>query len=250
MAVEELPAAHRATEQSQHFHELMKLIRSRTDATAKGLAAVGTAAVSAIGYRTLADVFPFPGPFMSGHSLSLAGFAVVGLAAGIVAMVFAVIKLVQRFEAIAETIITYADAERTQERSGLQSSEFETLTREYKGMAKLNQVDSLAAYNARAHRLERIADASPGSEHAGELRARADAIRAEILAVQDRAVVYILRERAKQAFFHRKAIIYLLVFLGGWYLTALCADGLQSERAKLEADSRAPVQGSSRLISH
>jgi len=206
----------------------MTLIRGRTDATAKGLAAVGTAAVSAIGYAKLADIFPYHGPW----------YAVVGLAVGLVAMVFAVVMLVRRFERLADTVITYADAERTRTQSELGDPESTILTREYKEMAKLNGVKSLRAYNARAHRFERIADVSSESETASALRARADAIRAEVQATQDRAVVFILRDRAKRAFFHKKAIVLLLVFLGGWYSTALFADKLQAERDRAEASSK------------
>jgi hypothetical protein len=228
MAVEQLPAAQRATEKSEQFRELMTLIRGRTDATAKGLAAVGTAAVSAIGYAKLADVFPYHGPW----------YAVAGLAVGLVAMVFAVVMFVRRFEKMADTVITYADVERTRTQSELGDSESAVLTREYKEMAKLNGVESLRAYNARAHRFERIADASPAPERASALRARADVIRAEVLATQDRAVVFILRERAKRAFFHKKAIALLAVFLIGWYGTALCADALDAKRTESEAAGR------------
>jgi hypothetical protein len=222
MADEELLAAQRATERAEHFRGLMTLIRGRTDATAKGLAAVGTAAVSAIGYASLADFFPFDGPPIAG----------AGLFAGLAAMVFSVIKLVQRFEDSADTIITYADAERTRERSQLGPPEFTTLTKEYEAMAKLNQVDSLRAYSARAHRFERIADACADPALAATLRARADAIQAEVQAVQDRAVVFILRERAKEAFFHKKAIRLLILFLVGWYGTALSADAIRAERSE------------------
>lgn len=225
MAVEQLPAALRASETSEHFRDLMTLIRGRTDVTAKGLAAVGTAAVSAIGYAKLADVFPYYGPW----------YALVGLGVGLAAMVFAVVMLVRRFEDLAQTVITYADAERTRTKSELDHQEFTTLTREYEEMAKLNGVKSLRAYNARAHRFERIADASPDTTTASALRARADAIRAEVLATQDRAVVFILRERAKRAFFHKKAIALLAVFLLGWYGTALAADALEAKRADSEA---------------
>ncbi len=203
----------------------MTLIRSRTDATAKGLAAVGTAAVSAIGYAKLADFFPYHGPLI----------AAIGLGVSLVMMVVAVILLVRRFESIAETIVTYASAERTKWVSGLKDPEYKTLTTEYGEMARLNWVGSLSAYNARAHRFERIADASSNPETATLLRARADVIRAEVLATQDRAVVFILRERAKQAFFHKRAIGLLVLFLVGWYGTALSADALQAKRADAEA---------------
>jgi hypothetical protein len=235
MPNEQLLAAQRATEKSGHFRGLMTLIRSRTDATAKGLAAVGTAAVSAIGYATFADFFPYRGP----------AIAVAGVVLGLAAMITAVVKLVQRFERLAETIITFPDAERTKDRSGLDDDEYETLTAEYKGMAKLNEVDSLRAYYARAHRFERIAETAGDQGTANLLRARADTIRVQVMVAQDRAVVFILRERAKTAFFHKTAIGYLVLFLIGWYGTALSADAIQSKRAESEpsAPAAAAVSG-------
>jgi hypothetical protein len=224
MPAEQFLAAQRATEKSEHFRVLMTLIRSRTDATAKGLAAVGTTAVGAIGYATLADFFPYRGP----------AIAVAGIGLGLLAMITAVVKLVQRFERLAETIITFPDAERTRRRSDLGDDEYRKLTVEYGEMAKLNEVGSLRAYYARAHRFERIAETSADQATANLLRARADTIRVQVMGTQDRAVVFILRERAKLAFFHRTAIAYLVLFLIGWYGTALSADAIQSKRAESE----------------
>lgn len=224
MPDEQLLAARRATEKSEHFRGLMTLIRSRTDATAKGLAAVGTTAVGAIGYATFADFFPYRGP----------AIAVAGVVLGLVAMVVAVVMLVQRFERLGETIITYPDAERTKRKSDLEEDEYETLTAEYNEMAKLNEVESLRAFYARAHRFERIAETSADPETARLLRARADTIRVQVMGTQDRAVVFILRERARLAFFHRKAIGWLVLFLIGWYGMALSADAIQSKRAESE----------------
>jgi len=229
MPDDQLLAAQRATEKSAHLRGLMTLIRSRTDATAKGLAAVGTTAVSAIGYATLADFFPYRGP----------AIAVAGIGLGLVVMVTAVVRLVQRFERLAETIITHPDAERTKAQSDLDDDEYETLTIEYNGMAKLNEVESLRAYYARAHRFERIAETTGDEVTASLLRARADTIRVQAMATQDRAVVFILRKRARLAFFHKKAIGYLVLFLIGWYGTALSADAIQSKRAESEPSTPA-----------
>ena len=207
----------------------MTMIRSRTDHTTKGLAAVGTAAVTAIGYAKLADVFPYHGP----------SWSIPVLVLGLSAMVVAVVRLVQRFERIGDTIITYADIQRTLDCNRLEEPERTTLEREYKNMAALNGVETLRAYNARAHRFERIADRAD-SGTASSLRARADAIRAEVLATQDRVVVFILRERAKTAFFSPRVVLWLVVFLLGWYSTALAADVLQAHRS----ESPEPSKGS------
>jgi hypothetical protein len=222
MTVERLPAAQRATEQSQLFRELMTLIRSRTDATAKGLAAVGTAAVSAIGYTKFTQIFPYHGPL----------WALLLLGCGAVAMITAVIFLVKRFDRIADTVLTFSNAEKTCTENGLNEDEEAILKREYEGTAELNEVASLQAYNARAHRFERIADATADEDAASLLRARADVIRAEVLATEDRAVVFILRHRAKTAFFNLWAVLLLLLFFFGWYATGLAANALEAKRAE------------------
>jgi hypothetical protein len=235
MAFEPLPAAKRATEQGERFQKAAEAIRSRTDLTAKGLAGLGTGAVTAIGYTKFADVFPYGGPWWSVPILVL----------GVVAMIGAVVFLVLRFQKVGEPIRTSADLVRTFEMNALSAPEQEKLKADYKSTAKLNGVRSLLAYQARAHRFERIADRETTDAKANSLRARADVIRGEVLTTQTRAVALILRERAKEAFFSWAAAGLLLVFILGWYGTALAADAIQSERtdrvnaAKLCAETQA-----------
>lgn len=224
MSFEPLPGAKRATEQTERFRAVADKIRTRTDATAKGLAAVGTAAVTAIGYTKLADVFPYGGPC----------WAVVILPLGVIAMVAAVVYLVLAFEGVSKTIATNSDKQGTRDLNSLDAEDQKEIAKAYDQTARLNDVPSLRAYEAKAHRFERIADTlNPASAavRINDLRAHADQIRAEVLATQDRAAVFILRRRAKSALFGGPTVFWLVIFVIGWYGTALAADAMEGERS-------------------
>ena len=63
-------------EQATRFAEAADKIRARSETAAKGLAAVGTTAVGAVGFAKFADVFPIPVHFGWLYVLILvAGFA-------------------------------------------------------------------------------------------------------------------------------------------------------------------------------
>ncbi len=224
MSFEPLPAAKRAADQSERFRAAADQIRQRTDTTVKALGTVGTAAVAAIGYAELADVFPWAGP----------GWAILLIVLGPVAMIAAVVLLIHRFEDVSKTIATSSDKQRTKELNGLGEEDQAEVAKVYEQAAILNEVPSLQAYEARAHRFERIADSlNPATDSARreELRAQADLIHAEVLATQNRAAAFVLRRRAKNALFSRETIAWLALFVAGWYLTALAADVIESRRS-------------------
>jgi hypothetical protein len=221
VAVEALLAAKRATDRAERHRTATESIRSRTDLTAKGLAAVGTAAVSAVGYAKFADLFPYGGPW----------WAVVLLVVGVMAMIVAFVLLSKRFSSASEVIPTTIDPEKTFALNELDEREKEIVRSAYKGMADLNEVDSLEAYQARGHRFERIADRlEPDDKLVDPLRARADLVMSEIQAVQARVGALILKKRAKEATTGRATVVLVVLFIVGWYLTALGADKLESQR--------------------
>lgn len=222
----------RATDQAQRFREAVEKIRTRTDATAKALGAVGTAAITAIGYAKLADVFPLTG----------SRWPLVWLIVGALLMIAAVLMLVTRFQGASESIVTSADLAETIELSGFKGGEGPTedggiLRRAYEREAKLNEVGSLAAYQARAFRFQRIAER--GSTNSADLEKRAEVIFAEVLATQMRATALIVRHRAKTAVFSRWTALFIFLFVAGWYMTALSASAVQSRRTgEIEAVKR------------
>jgi hypothetical protein len=216
-----LPGAKRASEQGERFRSAIEKIRSRSDTTAKGLAAIGVAAVTAIGYARFADVFPYGGPV----------WALACLFVGVVLMIVAVVYLVYRFNDAGQSIVTSADAEETIALNSFDQKEKQVVRKSYRRIAKLNGVESLKAYQARAHRFERIAERRD-EKQAAALRARADLIMSEVLATQDRAGALVLRRRSQRSVFGLGTLLGLLLFVGGWYGTALAADALESKRIK------------------
>jgi hypothetical protein len=198
----------------------MEKIRSRSDLTAKGLAAVGTAAVGAIGYKEFANAFP-----AEGHWLIF-----VCLFLGPVLMICAVVALIVRFSRAGESVLTNADVEHVVEVNHLDPGQRDLVEEKYSQMAKLNEVDSLGAYQARGFRFERIADRRPAAE-ADPVRQRADQVHGEVLATQSGVAALIVRDRAKKAM-TGWTIVWIFLFAGGWYSVSLSADALSAERTE------------------
>lgn len=214
------PAIERANQSTKNFTDGIAQIRQRADYAAKGLAGIGTAAITAIGYTKLADVFPYGGPCWAPWLLG----------AGVVAMVIAVVFLVRRFYGASESVITKSDIDQTVSLNGLSEKEKKTLTEAYMDMAELNGLDTLRAYEARGQRLERIADRF-GDTEGRRLHEQAQLIFAEIKAAQARASAFVLRERSTRAIFSLRTYAFVGLFVLGWYSVALSADALQSKRS-------------------
>jgi hypothetical protein len=221
MATEGRPGAKRAEDLSGQYRDAAGAIRERTDTTVKALGAVGTAAVTGLGYAELADFFPFGGPW---------GMWAVAIL-GVVVMVGALLMFLRRFQGVGESIVTTSDPTRTAELNGLKPEEVQKLESIYLQTASLNGVETLRAYLARAHRFERLADRAD-KDRAAELRQRADLIQVEVKATKDRATMVLVRERARAALFARTTALWLLLFVGGWYLTAVAADAMESKRSE------------------
>jgi hypothetical protein len=232
MATEQLPGTKRAADHAQRFRDAMEAMRSRTDLTAKGLAAVGTAAVGAVGYAAYTDAFPAEGPFL----------AFVFLFLGPLLMIVAVLALVVRFNRASESVLTSTDIDHMVTVNDLDEQQRRLIEEKYERMASLNEVESLRAYQARSFRLDRIADRLPAAK-ADPFRQRADLIQGEVHATQTQVAALIVRSRARNAM-TGWTLAWILVFVGGWYSAALSADALGAERseeieiAKACADAR------------
>jgi hypothetical protein len=222
MAEGGLPGSQRATDQATRYREAVEKIRQRTEYTSKGLAAIGIAAITGIGYTKLADVFPYGGPC----------WAIAALGIGVLLMIAAVLLTVLRFEGASESVFTSARLDQTFDRNDIgekDKEEKDLIATVYSDTAGLNGADSLLDYERRGRRFERIAERSDETRGAA-LRARADQIFTEVLATQDRAAALLLRKRARDAVFGLATLGLLVLFVAGWYSTALGADALQSER--------------------
>jgi hypothetical protein len=109
----------------------------------------------------------------------------------------------------------------------------------YERTWKLNGVKSLSAYQARAHRFQRIADRAADPGRATSLRATAERVRAEIQATQARAALIVIRRRVNRALMGKAAKGYISLFVGGLLLFGISADKLDSERSARVAASKA-----------
>lgn len=213
--------AERASQNAEQFSKAIETLRGRSDLAAKALGGVGTAAITALGYAKLTDLFPYGGPL----------WAVALLIVGPAAMVVALWFLTRGFYAATQSLITSSDVEQTASRNGgMDDAEQELVERAYEDTAKLNGVKTLRAYEARAQRFERIAERAPEAR-AKILGEAATRIAAEVAATQARAATFVLRRRSTRALFAKRTLLFLLIFVAGWYGTALAADALQSERS-------------------
>ena len=97
-------------------------------------------------------------------------------------------------------------------------------------MGGLNGVESLAAYQARAHRFERIAERGECVD-AATVEARAELIYSEVAMTQARVGALIIRGRANRATLGAGLFVCIALFVAGWYMTALSADSLESKRS-------------------
>jgi hypothetical protein len=220
VAEETLPGTSRANTHSERFRDVMNQMRSRTDLTAKGLAAVGTAAVSAIGYAKLADVFPYGGPL----------WALLALIAGMLGMIVAVVVLVRRFFGASQVMITSPDLRETAKLNELDTAETELLEKAYDDSARANKVNTLVELEEQGRALEEDALKEDDPDKAKSGHRQAERILAEVQAAQDRGAAFIVRRRATYALFGWPSLLLLALFAFGWYGTALGADALESNR--------------------
>jgi hypothetical protein len=215
-------------------------LRQRSDLAAKLLASGGSTLVTAIGISKFADLWPFPGGIWSGVAI-----AVVVL--GFAAMVFAVFAIAYRHWKLHQPTPFRSNLGLMEEQKELSDSELKLVEPIYEEFARLNQVESMETYEARAHRFERIARWLPDTE-AGRVRGDSTLMQTEVLATLARAKLRVLRDRATVAVRGKGAIWLYGLFAAGVLAFGLGADWLQSERtdkvtvAKACADARAVSQ--------
>jgi len=226
-----------ASAQAQRFRDGAEAIRQRTDLTAKTFGGLATTAVSALGIAKFADVFPMPPgewPWT------------IGLIGGFVLMLAVVGLFTARLWKVSEPIILRSSAKAMLRKPGgeLRDDDEEKIVEDiYNEVAELNRAPSLRAYEARAHRLLRIADRSD-DQRAAKLGARASTIIGDILATESRALMIIVRRRATHAVGDKKAMVAYALFIVGIAGFGVSANRLDSERtgsvniAKACADAR------------
>jgi hypothetical protein len=155
-------------------------------------------------------------------------------------MGFAIIAFVLRIWKLQEPIALRSDLALI---TDLSQAELQLIAPLYQEVATMSDAPSLSAYEARAHRFERIAKWLPPAD-ATQVRGEADLIQREVAATQARARVRALRARVTEALRGRGAVALYVLFVLGVIALGLAADWLLSERtdrivvAKACADAR------------
>jgi len=203
------------------FRDVADKIRERADATAKAVGALGSALLTAVGITKIGDFWPLPDTDQ--------GWLAAGTVVGSFVVMAAVLAFFTfRLWRMNEPLVYATDvSEMPDLRSKAERAEVE---RVYKQMWELNRVPSLRAYEARAHRLYRVADRTVDPAEAARIRADADLIAAEIGATQSRAALSVIRRRAANALKGKKALFSYAAFVLAAIAFALATDWLESER--------------------
>ena len=207
-----------ASEQVKRAREVIEAIRKRADLSAKALAAIGGGALGAISLDKVGDLSPtdWDGSTVMWAILLLVGF--VFMAAAIVAFVI-------RLEAVNRPVVMSSRLNRLD----LEGAEQALVAQAFADMADLNDAPSLRAYEARAARLDRIADRSDEAR-APDLRRRAARIRAEVKATHARAASDVVRARGAKALTGKDAIRWYAAAVLGFVVFTIGVDHLESER--------------------
>ena len=221
----------------QRWREAADKLRTRVDVTAKALGGIGTTAATAVGISRIGDLFPVPPGWVSWlwFSLALAGFA--GLASAILIVTF-------RLWSVNKPIFMRTDPDAMKSQGDVDERERDAIRLVYQQMADLNRVPSLSAYEARAHRLARVAERTGDEAERKRLEAKSAEIGADIQATFALAALRVIRKRTSNAVRGAGSIVAYVLLFGGLVLFALGTDYVASERteqvsiAKSCADAR------------
>jgi hypothetical protein len=220
-------------------------LRQRADLAAKVLAGAGSTLITAVGIAKFSDLFPLP----PAHPIpwagwvpwrNLAGFrthielAILGVLVGFALMIAAVLLIARRYWKASEVIPMRSDIDRMD----LKTKDRKLVKEAFDDQARLNDVPTLRAYEARAHRLERVAKWLP-EDQAEQTRTEATLIQTEVLATQLQGRVRVLRRRVSVSVRGWGAILLYAAFVIGVILFGLGTDYLSSERTDAVAVAKA-----------
>ena len=258
-----------AQQQIARHTEVIDAIRKRSDLTAKGLGALGTAALGGIALSKVGDVFPLKLQWASAIWTFL-------MVVGFVLMAAVVIVFVVRLAKVNEVVrltsrgldheppgpaagagwFARALAWLTKRLDPLllndPGTEARLIEQVFENEDDLNGAPSLRAYEARAFRLRRIAErerqtaagtseTDPDVARADALEKRADAIQVDVLATLLRAVADVVRHRSAAAFTGISTLALYLTAVLGFLLFAMGTDYLDSDREHHDATKQLAI---------
>ncbi len=204
---------------AKNNRDKIEQLRTRADTTAKAFGALATTAVAGIGFAKLGDVFPWEDGLWWPLSLAFVG---------LILMLLAVAFFTARLWGVAQPILTDSDPKKMEH---LRGKEPQIVARVYDDYAAINRVRSLRAYAARGVRIARIADSRPDAADAPKLRARADAIMADVQAAGALAVALVVRRRSGRVVKSVWSAIFFAAFAIGAVTFAIASDKLESARS-------------------
>lgn len=214
----ERPGRAIAEAQIERFSALADGLLSRADLTAKAAAGLGSSGLTAIGIAKVADVYPFEGP--DGWLFGLFG--------GFLAMGLAVAFFTRRLWRLQTPTLMRSTPWEIRD---LDKEEEDLVTETYAEIAKLNDVASLRAYEARAHRLSRVANLLEETPLGKALVAEASLIALEVRATLARARLNVVRRRTTRSILGFRAMLVYFAFLAGLVLFGIGADALEAKRS-------------------
>jgi hypothetical protein len=176
-----------AAAQAEAFRTAAEGIRRRADVAAKTLGGLATTAVSAIGIAKFSDIYPLPPGEKPWAYALVAGFA---------AMLIAVGFFTYRLWRVNEPIVLRSSVS-AMGKDLRDEHERDIVWKIYDEVARLNRMPSLRAYEARAHRLLRIAD-RVDEPRVAKVGAKASVIIEDIVSTETRALMVITRRRSSR----------------------------------------------------
>jgi hypothetical protein len=207
-------------ELAKGYRESSDKLRARADIAAKTLGGVATTLLAGVGIAKFADVFPFKGG-------GWAWLALAGMILGFLTMAAVIALFTYRLWRLNRPVVMASDPSRIDK---LEQSEFALVDGVYGRFRLLNRVPSLRAYEARAHRLFRIADRLP-PEKGGPLRSRAESMVAEVRATMALANLAVVRRRSSRAIGDNVSKAGYLAFILAALAFGLGSDYLASARS-------------------
>ena len=227
------PVSEQYAAMTANFREAATRIRERADTSAKALGALGTTVLTAVGIIKFGDISPHPPldePWVR-EAIAL----VIG---SFLTMAFVIGFFTRRLYKLNEPLVQKTDPTLM----SLDKDELKLIEEVYKQDTDLNQVRSLAALEARAHRLLRIAERLPTPAPAedgkpavpDEPRRLQEEAAAIIIAVRyslTRGALVVTRRRAANAILDGWAKLAASAFVLAVIVFAVASDFLESERS-------------------
>jgi hypothetical protein len=212
-----------AVEQAKRFRDASDKIRERSDATAKGLAALATTGLTAVGLTKFSDVFPTPPGQAPWVIVVLVSF---------VALAVPLFAFTLWLWDANRPLVPRSDLEQMATRGDIDDDEKTEMKRVYVETALRNNAVDLRAFEARGERFQRLADRSVDAAQVTRLSERARRIRAEVDVALTRAQLVVVRRRMNRALKGAPALLSAAVFVAALIGFGIATDHIDSERTE------------------